>query len=518
MASNTGIEQRLPPIYDIKSPLDLAKLNPAGSDIPEIKEAQDKAFKSVEDLAASLEQRYAQPNWFKVAAGFAKPQLGGFLASLGSASEALGEQQEAQRAIMPTIARMRSEVAAGQLGLTQRTVQQKKFEEWQASGSKDMKLLGQIYNLDPNSPTAAAIKAQIDLGSTAQTTGAREQELMRTEPLYIPMDKDLQKTWQQHAGPINANLKRIVLESGAFSADQVAAMDPARLRDAFDEVAKQQAEKRITDAVESGKVLTANMTNLSTLAEARELATSKDMNKLLGIGQGQNAVSALFGYLANSDQGSYTKLQAAAAKLAESNPDVYANFLVLQKALNTSVVQARQNMKDNTDLSTSLLQSVYPNVLMPQKAIINLLDLMAAQNVNDSQLAALRQSPVYRDKNPNVFESSEDFKRIKGDLKNKKDRILEGTYYPSRLPSDLYSYSTIFDAVQQPRRDQTQERGPAIVSRSQAVPAPAPAAPARVAAPAPAPAAAPAASARSSAPSSGSIRELARRLREQGNP
>jgi hypothetical protein len=66
-----------------------------------------------------LEKRYQQPNYFKVAAGFAKPQLGGFLASLGSASQALGDWQEQARAIAPTIAQMRAETAMGQIALQQ---------------------------------------------------------------------------------------------------------------------------------------------------------------------------------------------------------------------------------------------------------------------------------------------------------------------------------------------------------------------------------------------------------------
>jgi hypothetical protein len=72
--------------------------------LQELKDAQQKALEA-------LEARYAQPNWFKVAAGFAKPQLGGFLASLGSASEALGENVEQQRAQQLPIAQMRAQLA-----------------------------------------------------------------------------------------------------------------------------------------------------------------------------------------------------------------------------------------------------------------------------------------------------------------------------------------------------------------------------------------------------------------------
>lgn len=100
--------------------IDLSKINPTGiGTSPEITAEYRNLMEAQKKYADELEQRYAQPNWFKIAAGFAKPQLGGFLASLGSASEALGESVEQQRAIAPTVAAMRAEIAKGNIGLTQ---------------------------------------------------------------------------------------------------------------------------------------------------------------------------------------------------------------------------------------------------------------------------------------------------------------------------------------------------------------------------------------------------------------
>lgn len=94
--------------------------NPTGIGTnPDVTSALENYNKSIEDYANKLEQRYAKPNYFKVAAGFLKPQLGGFAASLGSANEAMGEQEELQRAISPTVAQMRSQLALNQMGLSQ---------------------------------------------------------------------------------------------------------------------------------------------------------------------------------------------------------------------------------------------------------------------------------------------------------------------------------------------------------------------------------------------------------------
>ena len=97
------------------APLSLAtdpsKINPAGASKEDLSEYQ----KSLDAQIKALEQRYANPNYFKVAAGFLKPQLGGFFASLGSASEALGENIEQQRAAELPIAQMRSQLAQSKI-------------------------------------------------------------------------------------------------------------------------------------------------------------------------------------------------------------------------------------------------------------------------------------------------------------------------------------------------------------------------------------------------------------------
>ena len=96
----------------IKSPIDWAKVNPVGAQEtsqgghPLIQASREGMMKGTEDLARSLEERFAQPNWLKVSAAFAKPQLGGFGASFGSAMNELGAQEEARRSIAPTVARL----------------------------------------------------------------------------------------------------------------------------------------------------------------------------------------------------------------------------------------------------------------------------------------------------------------------------------------------------------------------------------------------------------------------------
>jgi hypothetical protein len=82
-------------------------INPYGMSQELLSDYQDTIEKNI----TALENRYKDPNWFKVSAGFLKPQLGGFGASLGSAAEAMGENTELQRSSLLPVARMRSELA-----------------------------------------------------------------------------------------------------------------------------------------------------------------------------------------------------------------------------------------------------------------------------------------------------------------------------------------------------------------------------------------------------------------------
>jgi hypothetical protein len=85
-------------------------------------DAQQELIDANESALKALQQRYENPNWFNVAAGFFKPQLGGFAASLGSASQALGENLEKQRANELPVAQQRAQLALmkNQLGQTQK--------------------------------------------------------------------------------------------------------------------------------------------------------------------------------------------------------------------------------------------------------------------------------------------------------------------------------------------------------------------------------------------------------------
>jgi len=91
----------------------ISGLNLYNQDPSSIQEYRDV----LKEAEAALKARYENPNWFNVAAGFLKPQLGGFAASLGSAGAALGDWEEKKRANELTVAQMRAENARAGLVL-----------------------------------------------------------------------------------------------------------------------------------------------------------------------------------------------------------------------------------------------------------------------------------------------------------------------------------------------------------------------------------------------------------------
>lgn len=106
---------------------DISKYNVYGDE----GDTSQEINRTTEDALKALEERYAQPNWFKVAAGFAKPQLGGFLASLGSASDAMGENIEKQREIALPIAQTRAQLALMQNQLQHKKTAAELAQKWQ---------------------------------------------------------------------------------------------------------------------------------------------------------------------------------------------------------------------------------------------------------------------------------------------------------------------------------------------------------------------------------------------------
>ena len=146
---------------DMKSFGDPSKINPYGASTKELEAYSEALNKGVE----ALQQRYENPNWFKVAAGFLKPQLGGFGASLGSAAQAMGENVELQRAQEFPIAQMRAQIAQTNILLGQNKSVSDEIQKWRSNPATKNQLppvgvVGDWLSRAPNNPAAQSFRSE----------------------------------------------------------------------------------------------------------------------------------------------------------------------------------------------------------------------------------------------------------------------------------------------------------------------------------------------------------------------
>ncbi len=429
------IGPELIPEFQAKSPLDFFKISPGGIGTEEAVTAQfQKAMKAQEDYANALEQRYNQPNWFNVAAGFATPQLGGFLASMGSAAKVLGEQQEAQKAIMPTIARMRAEVAAGQLGFEQRTTQKKMFDDIKTGklpmDEQTLQKLGEfgtdtdIYKsakdyFDTQSKrqnqVINALIAQKDLTSLYAEFGVDwvnsqiDQIRKRFPNLEIPPGY-MPSSSKTEGAPTSAAPSAApgpVTPPGATvsaSAPPVAEPTPTAIQGApgasdlprGSQVAakKLETEEKVAATRKTSDELSAQANQGAKLYEAAstvyKAAAKPSLQKAFGLFEKGDALGVIGRALEQqnvSDVLADVRKQLTNLRLgADEKGRLIADFQAFENALNGLQYQVQQSITNPTDLRTKFEASSIPNVKNTQDAFLRGMARLASDGLSQYEL------------------------------------------------------------------------------------------------------------------------------------
>jgi len=180
-----------------------------------------------------LEDRYNKPNWFKIAAGFAKPQLGGFAASLGSAAEAYGDQIEQQKALAIPLFKMRSELAANTAILNREKDVNDEIRAWYADPKNALQLPPDKKAADwrGRAPNASGVKSldtqialqQKDRDQALQAIDAAIKNGKTVDPnLYVragivPQNKEVDTNTDNEGNQQNVDLTSVskTLPNGA---------------------------------------------------------------------------------------------------------------------------------------------------------------------------------------------------------------------------------------------------------------------------------------------------------------
>jgi len=384
----------------IPSPLSLAtdpaKINPVGASQADLEEYQ----KSLDAQIKALEQRYAQPNWFNVAAGFAKPQLGGFLASLGSASQALGETEERRRESMLPVAQMRTQLAQSKILTGQNKTQTDEFEAWRASGKPmDAATYTRLVSLNPNSPVAEAAKkfyegAKSGLEITTAATAAmgKDPMLMLDDFTKFQLRPDVdEKQIKARQNAINESID--AAKPPQMDQAQWNSMSRYERMEQSNAYAKAQREAGMGAESVIQQQAQQAPSRLALLGSIRDLAMGVGLGETKASdGQtvsGRDQMAGLLNYFGGNNPFEVLARAAADGKLGDklAEIDTYArqnamspqardHFQKLAKLLAENQVTLRNGSLNPTDQFSALQQAGSPNIGNSQTALVTLVDLI----------------------------------------------------------------------------------------------------------------------------------------------
>ena len=383
---------------------DLSKINPA-----ELPESDIEKYKqTLEEQISALQKRYQEPNWFKVAAGFAKPQLGGFLASLGSASEALGENVEQERAQQLPIAQMKLQVQQANMMLGQKQKQNQIFQEWKASGRPmDATTYSRIMSLGDKTEVAQAAtkfyegsKAGLDITTQATQAMGKDPMLQLDDFTRFQMRPDVTPDQlKARQDIVNQNID--AAKPPQIDQAQWNSMGRYEKMEQSNAYAKAQREAGMgAEAVIQQQAQQAP-TRLALLGSIRDLAMGVGLPDAVKDGQkvsGRDQMAGLLNYFGGNNPFEVLARAAADGKLGEKlaeidtyarqnamSPEARDHFQKLAKLLAENQVTLRNGALNPTDQFSALQQAGSPNIGNSQTALVTLVDLMGHGEKNAQQ-------------------------------------------------------------------------------------------------------------------------------------
>jgi hypothetical protein len=365
---------------------------------------------SADNALKALEQRYANPNWFNVAAGFFKPQLGGFAASLGSAAQVLGENVEQQRANELPIYAARAQVGMLKGQMANRQTAAKEFEAERAKGFVDTNMPALIARLGslgaaPELVDAAkeALAARSSIAGTQSTkvgTAIQATEAMGKDPMLMLQDYTrLQLQPDVDPAQLEAKQKQVFANVAASKPPQVAqeqwnAMSRYDQMASASKYAEAQLEKGMSTEDKLRQQANTAPERLGLLGSIRDLALgagipdSKDadgktingqqqMGSLLNKFGGNNPMEVFARAMADGKGPALLQDIDVYARQAGMSEEAKNKFQVLVKLLAENQVTLRGGALNPTDAFGQLQTMASPNVGNSQNALVTLTDLMS---------------------------------------------------------------------------------------------------------------------------------------------
>lgn len=371
--------------------MDPSKINPYGAEEKDVSNYRQAQLDALE----ALQKRYEKPNWFKIAAGFAKPQLGGFFANLGSANEAYGEQVEKRRENAVNIALLKSQMAQSNILMGQNQKQSDILNQWQSQDhTPTPQEISNLIALNPNSKVASSINQlypNISAKQNIETTTARAvrdyPELLKTFLNKQLMDPNDAKSHDEYLATLNQG-KPPEIDAATWQA-----LPAWQKQELVLDYANDQKERglNVEDKLRESSAAAPERINLLNTIRDKALGVGlpdveKDGKKITGQEQ-MNAVLQYFGSgslfdavakaFSDGNMGGLFANVEQYARQAGMSKAVSDNFQELAKLLAQNQAQIRGMTTNPTDQFTALQQAGSPNVNNSQKALVSIVDLMA---------------------------------------------------------------------------------------------------------------------------------------------
>lgn len=371
-------------------------------------EEQEKLLSAIETSANAIEQRYANPNWFNIAAGFLKPQLGGFMASLGSANQALGENLEKQRGSVLTAAEYRAQVALMRNQLDQKARANEALKQGLAApGGLTSKTAGTIQALGGTPPAEVAQTLTTNeagkrgelLGQTNSARAGAGQvaelgqsitPLVKSEQAKLPL---IPGSTIPPDGTINPDVPKPKPAAFLGSEDEWNSK-PLAAKNAFNSsLAETEKDVAVGSMTNYQKAAEAAQPRLDLYRGMRELATSPGMDKVFGILSGNDAVS-LAGKALDEGRlsGRLASIQNLLVQANITDPDLRRRAAQLVKLINENKSMVGDTSGRTTDQQTALRGAANPSLENPQTAFVALTDTLAHTEAKNRDLFGILKS------------------------------------------------------------------------------------------------------------------------------
>lgn len=454
-----------------------------------------EAYKATqEDLLRGLDQRYAQPNWFNIAAGFAKPQLGGFTASLGSAAGAYGEQQEKQRDIQIPIFKIRSELAAYDAALKQKSQAASIVDDVIAKGgipTPQQILKAKALEAGPSAGLEAGQTSALNMANNARqdiqagmnyvdSVGKYGKalvdklfpEIVRMNPaLKIPQDvpADVLSKIKPKAGeaatvpvvPPEEKAKGLPKPEGVSQEvwDSMPFLEQQKLRQSDSE---KKLERKNILTTELGKSSSLSVPVFEQAKNLYEIASDPLLAPAFALGEKGDPLAILVKGLESQTLSSTLaamreQIQNARFGSTEDKNKALTKFKLFESQLNDFRTRITAAYPNQTDIRTELENLSVPGVKNTQDAFLRGISRIASDNLSRPELGYAFRSYMERGGDPNKWETSDEYSQVMENLGKRNSSVL-GNEARRGVPDFM---SRGLDGMFKPKKTDDKEKPPA---------------------------------------------------------